>query len=68
MRKFITCEIQDEGLLRDLDIHAKILHVKRSDVIRMALYDYVEKYNDFLVVAEKARRNRREVDLDGNQG
>ena len=43
-RTFITCEIPEE-LLTDIDYYAIKYHVKRSDIIRQALYEFCEFYS-----------------------
>ena len=43
-RTFITCEIPAE-LLKDIDVYASKYHVKRSDIIRQALYEFCEFYS-----------------------
>ena len=67
-RVFITCEIKDQKLLKELDAHATLLHVRRSDIIRMALYHYCEDYNECLAGGASRRQlvEKMEVMHNGN--
>ena len=39
----ISCELPVE-LLEGVESHRKMLHCSKSDIVRWALYDYLDKY------------------------
>lgn len=66
-RTFLTLEVPGK-LFYDIQSHANALHVTKSDIVRFALYEYLERYAPALtpVVPAQLSMKLEEVKRNGN--